>query len=136
MKIIEKLKKFGSKLANGLKKVGKFLKDSATTILKLFVSFGVGSVGGIAINIAKQTVLVGMNPVLAAFNVMGIAVLTIVTNEIACQIIDGWEEDIKATISELKALNQQIREKVKEEVIKQRKAAERAKYTVIGGTEA
>ena len=136
MKFIEKLKKFGSKLANGLKKVGKFLKDSATTILKLFVSAGIGTVGGIAINLAKQTVLVGMNPVLTALNVMGIVTLTIMASELASQIIDGWEEDIKATIDEFKALNQQIREKVKEEVIKQRKAAKMTKYTVVGGTEA
>lgn len=136
MKFIEKLKKFGGKIMNGLKKVGTFLKDHITDFLKLFVSFGVGSVGGIAINLAKQTVLVGMNPVLAAFNVMGIVTLTIMTSELASQIIDGYEEDIKDTIDELKALNQQIREKVKEEVIKQRKAAKMTKYTVVGGTEA
>lgn len=136
MKFIEKLKKFGGKIVNGLKKVGTFLKDHITDFLKLFVSFGVGSVGGIAINLAKQTVLVGMNPIIAALNVMGIVALTIMTSELASQIIDGYEEDIKATIDEFKALNQQIREKVKEEVIKQRKAAKMTKYTVVGGTEA
>ena len=77
-----------------------------------------------------------MNPIIAALNVMGIVALTIMTSELASQIIDGYEEDIKATIDEFKALNQQIREKVKEEVIKQRKAAKMTKYTVVGGTEA